>query len=657
MRNIFLLLSLILVGYNNVIARNTDTIRINALIDSSQAVIYDSIKAHYLADQAISYARKISQRNKLGEALINKGRIYRHFLQYSKAIGYYDQAISVYKISGNEEKLAELFRTSGRYYYETGNYKKAMERYVKGLDICEKHGLENSTKAWLLRYIGSVFKREGNQDKAIEYYKSALKAFKTLNEPDGMASCLNNIGNVYGILENDSLQLVYYNKALKITEENDLKWRASIILDNLAAIYSDRNDYETALVYLNRSFGYLIQSDRPDYTSLSVNYRYRANLFFLEKDYAEALSLLKEAERLISKTEKKQKLELLDIYSLYSDIYAAIGDYEKAYNYYMKFDKIDDSLTNIATAVEVEKTHLQFQIEQTRRQEEAKKKMEDVKYAGQQRTITILIIGAVILLFVSIIIFRQKKKLSVANSDLAESLEKEKELGYLKSRFVSTASHQFRTPLTVIKASMSLMDMHINTVNVETQPAIVKLKERVTEQVDNMTTLMNQVLMLSKINSGSVKANFEETDIVKLCEDICNDISVIQEDGRRAMFYTEINAEIISIDPNLARQAISNLLSNAFKYSQGKPAPHFKIQNCNDFLIISILDYGIGIPKDDLNHLFQPFFRASNTSGILGTGLGISVAKEYVEMMGGELSVSSVKDQGSEFTIRFEKAA
>jgi PAS domain S-box-containing protein len=248
------------------------------------------------------------------------------------------------------------------------------------------------------------------------------------------------------------------------------------------------------------------------------------------------------------------------------------------------------------------------------------------------------------------------KALKEAQKKLALSLEKEKELGELKSRFVSIASHQFRTPLTVIQSSMGILALQNDDMNDKFSATFNKVYNRVERQIIKMTSLMNQVLILGKINTLNVRTTVKPTDLIALCKNIIANHNGIQVDGRRLVLSINGSPYKIKIDAKLIEDAISNLISNAFKYSANKPAPSLTINFEKDTVQLSIKDDGIGVPSKDLKHLFDPFFRASNVTGLSGTGLGTAIAKEYVELNGGTISATSKLNKGSEFIITLKKA-
>ncbi len=246
-------------------------------------------------------------------------------------------------------------------------------------------------------------------------------------------------------------------------------------------------------------------------------------------------------------------------------------------------------------------------------------------------------------------------KLIKSEKKLRTSLIKEKELGQLKSSFVSTASHQFRTPLAVIQSNVGLLEMFANKKSQEEFEKYKKVNNRITGAISKMTELMDNVLILGKLTSGNIHYNPENVDLIEFLKPLIKQFNSIQRDGRLIDFEIEGEASSFYLDSRLLSHALENLISNAFKYSTGKGNPLLRVIFKLKELIIIIKDYGIGIPNTEILNLFQPFFRANNVTEIKGTGLGLSIAKEYVEINKGEIAVQSTLGEGSCFEITFRK--
>lgn len=246
-------------------------------------------------------------------------------------------------------------------------------------------------------------------------------------------------------------------------------------------------------------------------------------------------------------------------------------------------------------------------------------------------------------------------ELMVTKAKLEQSLVKEKELGELKSRFVSTASHQFRTPLTVIQSSIGLLDMHLEDAPEKMSALISRTSERIKSEVERMTSIMNDVLILGKIEASSVKTSINEMNPADIIKAVIQSYNEIQDDFRKAKLIKSGKSRPIKLDPNLFEHVISNLLSNAFKYSPDRKAPKIILDFKTDAVQIDVVDFGLGIPQEEINSVFEPFFRASNVTQISGTGLGTAIIREYVELMDGTISLESEENKGSVFRIQFNQ--
>ena len=241
------------------------------------------------------------------------------------------------------------------------------------------------------------------------------------------------------------------------------------------------------------------------------------------------------------------------------------------------------------------------------------------------------------------------------NKQLAISLEREKELGQLKTSFVSMASHQFKTPLAIIQSNAELYEMLANTGKKIEPEKIVKISRRITDGIEIMSNLINEVLVLGKATSGNVVYKPENVDLLSLCDSLSKEFNLMQQDGRTLDFKVTGEPYKIQLDPKLLTHSLSNLISNAFKYSIGKKNPKLSIRFNPTEVVLSVKDYGLGITEEEQVHLFQPFFRADNVSEIQGTGLGLNIAKEYVEINQGKISAKSTLGEGSCFEITFKR--
>ncbi|MGB1317665.1 MAG: ATP-binding protein, partial [Flavobacteriales bacterium] len=240
-----------------------------------------------------------------------------------------------------------------------------------------------------------------------------------------------------------------------------------------------------------------------------------------------------------------------------------------------------------------------------------------------------------------------------AEQDMVAALNKERELNELKSRFVSMASHEFRTPLATILSSVNLVNRYAENNNTD---GVAKHVGRIRNSVRNLTSILNDFLSLEKLEQGKVAFTPEPFSVCELSRSVTEDMGEMTKSGQVIELRCCPNKEactqglVNGLDPQLIRNILFNLLSNAIKYSKENSTVTLKIAIENE-LTISVEDQGIGIPEKEQQHLFERFFRAKNATNIQGTGLGLNIVQKHVDLMGGTINFESVIDQGTTFTI------
>lgn len=241
------------------------------------------------------------------------------------------------------------------------------------------------------------------------------------------------------------------------------------------------------------------------------------------------------------------------------------------------------------------------------------------------------------------------KKLEFTEQELREALENEQLLNELKSRFVSMASHEFRTPLSTILSSVALIGRFTET---EQQNKREKHVDRIKSAVSNLTGILNDFLSLSKLEEGKIECQLEDFDFNLLCEEVKAEIEGLLKNGQDLIHENDSKEQIIKSDKRLMKNVLFNLISNAIKYSpEGKPI-YCKNRLENSIFTIEVKDEGIGIPKADHKYMFDRFFRAANVTNIQGTGLGLNIVSKYVELMNGEIGFESEEGEGTTFWVK-----
>ncbi len=237
------------------------------------------------------------------------------------------------------------------------------------------------------------------------------------------------------------------------------------------------------------------------------------------------------------------------------------------------------------------------------------------------------------------------RKLSEKN--LQESLNKERELGELKTRFVSIASHEFRTPLSTILSSACLIGKYTNT---DEQPKRDRHINRIISSVNLLSDILNDFLNVGQIEEGKIPVKVTEFDISKLFESLIQDLKSNIKNGQK-INYIHNGDNIVYSDSSLLSNILINLISNAIKFSPENSIIVIESVKVNKSFTISVKDNGIGISDDDKKHLMERFYRGSNAINIQGTGLGMHIVSKYVERLNGKLEFESQLNCGTEFKI------
>ncbi|PKQ66567.1 PAS domain-containing sensor histidine kinase [Raineya orbicola] len=236
-----------------------------------------------------------------------------------------------------------------------------------------------------------------------------------------------------------------------------------------------------------------------------------------------------------------------------------------------------------------------------------------------------------------------------SKKELEKALSKERELGELKSRFVSMASHEFRTPLSTILSSVQLIAKYEKT---DEQDKRLKHIQRITNSVNHLNDILEEFLSMGKIEEGKIQPTFQEVHLPKCFQEVISEMQAIAKEGQKLSF-SHIGEENIVTDCSILKKILINLLSNAIKFSAEHKLIRLQSQKNTDGLTIQVIDEGIGISEKDQKHLFERFFRAENALNIKGTGLGLYIVAKFTEMLGGTILVDSELGKGTTITLFF----
>ncbi|KRB59915.1 PAS domain-containing sensor histidine kinase [Flavobacterium sp. Root186] len=242
--------------------------------------------------------------------------------------------------------------------------------------------------------------------------------------------------------------------------------------------------------------------------------------------------------------------------------------------------------------------------------------------------------------------------LTATQEEVSNTLEKEKELNKIKSRLLSMASHEFRTPLSTIQLSTALLQRYVENID---NPKIETHIRKIKSAIVNLTTILNDFLLLEKAESNKITLEISTFNLQDFIKEIIGELKLLTKKRQKIISIPNTEIILVKLDKNLLKNCIINLVSNAIKYSGEETEIELSTSTTDTMITINVKDNGIGIPEEDHKHLFEAFFRAHNTGKIPGTGLGLHIVSRYVSLMNGTISFKSAIDKGTLFTIELPR--
>jgi two-component system, sensor histidine kinase and response regulator len=246
-----------------------------------------------------------------------------------------------------------------------------------------------------------------------------------------------------------------------------------------------------------------------------------------------------------------------------------------------------------------------------------------------------------------------ENRVAERTAELRQALETEKELNQLKSRFITMASHEFRTPLAIISSSSGILQKFSDRLSPEKKQTHL---QTIQKTIKHITQILDDVLMINRTEGDYIKLQIEPLDMISFCQHLKEEIE-LSNTPYKIEFFVDLEEEIsnnslvMQFDKKLVQQILTNLLINAIKYSPDHNLVKLSLTKANNQLLFKISDSGIGIPEIDQANLFAFFHRASNVGTISGTGLGLSIVKKCVDLHQGKITFNSQVGKGTIFTV------
>ncbi|MFG6687775.1 tetratricopeptide repeat protein [Mariniflexile sp. HNIBRBA6329] len=635
---------------NNKIA---DSIRFESGLDAFMVLFRQNLdSARGFGNQVLKFSQERNKKQWEATILRFLGNTYAYQGNFVKAIKFFNDSYTILEVLNDSKGMAVVLNNIGTSYYELGNFPKAISDELTALKLSEKVK-DSANIARVTNNLGNVFLRQNNQDKALEYYSYSLKIKEKLGDKQGVMHTYNNIGLVNNKKGDYDKALKNFQKCIELaTELDDIRFLTSTY-NNMGELYNLKGDHREALNYLNKSVN--IKLSINDREGLLSAYLERGGTYLYLKDYVKAkadcensLDISYETGTLLV---QKLSCECL------STAWENLGNYNKSLQYLKQSQIAKDSLFNNEKAQEITRQEMEYQFERQKLADSIaftkEKAQQELLYAEnlskQRNKVNLVIFGTIGLLIIGGVYWRSRQK-SVKLKQEREVINKLKQVDQLKDQFLANTSHELRTPLNgIIGLSESLKDGAAGKLS----PKAIDNLDMIVNSGKRLSNLVNDILDFSKLKNKDLVLSFQPIDMYSITNLVLKVSSALAKDKSLKL----INAipkdiPLVTADENRLQQILYNLIGNAIKFTEkGEVTIH--AEESKEMLSISVSDTGIGIPEEKFADIFKSFEQVDGSTEreYGGTGLGLSVTKQLVELHGGTINVNSEVGKGSTFTF------
>jgi signal transduction histidine kinase/CheY-like chemotaxis protein len=568
---------------------------IDNLIQRSQ-VIRQRNYTHALSflDEALAIASKENLQGSLATIIREKAQIHLLHKNYKLALTGYSEALQFYKNMQDTCGQLNCLHDISNIYKKLSDIPSALRYILDALKLNTEAG-DSEGIAHSFNEIGKLYIYLKEYDNAVDYFKKSLKIFEGLRNKKEMVNSYSLLGNAYNWLDDEDKALYYLLRAVNSLEQLESVEARAKTLGSLAILYTKTKDYDKSLQNFKKALE--IAEDGNVTHVIAQLKKSLGNLYIELTQYDKAIEMLHQALQIA--TGSPLEAQLLKIHQFLAIAYEKIGDPSSALEHFQKFYELDKQVTSDEINLKTKALHIKYDLEEL-----------------------------------------QKQK------DIAELSDK------LKEQFLANVSHEIRTPMNGVLGMAHLLS--------KTHPTQEQLEyiDAIKISANNLMVIINDILDFSKINAGKIEFSDNEFDLRELVKGILQILRVKAEEKRIQLgctFDYHIQ-DMLSGDPIRLNQILTNLMANAVKFTEkGKVNLDIKLLEVNDSqckIRLKVTDTGIGIPENKLLSIFDSFEQVENNKRRYeGTGLGLTIVKQLVELQGGKISVKSRVNEGSEFIV------
>lgn len=581
--------------------------------------------------------------NKYGMMCASKalGKRYRDAAKFNEAVIYHRQALGLAEQLCDTVEIIQICNQIGTNFRRMGIMDEASTYHYKALALCEQYHDKSSfvalkNRVVSLNGIGNVQLSMENYNAAITAFRQALSGEQQLNSELGQAINYANIGAIFekqGMIDS---AWIYYRRSMQHNQAAGSNLGISLCHTYFGNLLEKDKQWDNAIREYRSAYDLMEKSQDRWHWIESCIALARVNIS--KGDMLSAQKYLTRASRTAQEIQSRE--HLCEVYRLNYLYYEKLGNCPKAFENYKLSREYADSVRNIENTAHLQNVRVNFEKEKSSRE----LALIQENYRMEQRTKNIILFAGIFILLLTvtvIVILLYVVRIKSRTQKIMRHMET------VRSKFFTNITHEFRTPLTVILGLANQLSEKTG----KDQEYSASL-QTIIRQGDHLLSLVNQLLNISKVRSSIEEPNWRTGDIVAFIRMIVENFQVFAQQKHLNLIFvpqqTFLQADFV---PEYFQKVMHNLLSNALKYTPKGGHIYITATQENNNLVIQIADSGKGIDKQDLPHIFETFYQGNNSCMDMGTGVGLSLAKQMVETMGGQIAVKSAVGKGTVFFV------
>jgi|GEM_PF-928557 len=614
--------------------------------------------------EVLTDLRKLGQKSNseyaLGHYNLHSASFYYFNQNINTALSFAEKAIFIFEKKNYKNDLIDAYNIEGLIYQNYQAWTQSLQSYQKALVLCRE--LKDVNRQYtIMSNIALIYQNNKDYLKAIEYYKQSEKYYSKVKKNLSLANISNNMGICYKELKQPKLAEKYYISAIDNIKKIGNPYYESIFIGQLSDFYIKQKEYIKAIKYLKEAESIITQNKLTELEPYL--YEGYGEYYLSINDYTQSAFYLQKANQLAPNTEDLQFD--LEVKQLLFRLKKAQGNLSEAIEYYQKYSQLKDSLYNTDKANQLARWDAFYSIE-TKEKENQSLKAEKAKQKLLIRNqwITNLAVGviSILLLIILTIIFRAyqiskglSKNLTQKNQEITQTNHQLAQVNQVKNKLFSIIAHDLRGPIGSLNQVLKLLKE--DRLSIDDFKNILNTLQT---QSENTEDLVENLLFWARNQMEGIQPKPKEINLENITLEVFELYRATAAQKDIDLHLQSTSLIQVYADPEMLKLVIRNLINNAIKYSHKDSQIIVKLENdmSADMVIMSIKDDGIGIPVELKEHLFSVDIQSRRgTNQEKGTGLGLMLVKDFVEAMGGELSVQSEVNQGSSFYISLPTSA